>query len=304
MKNRLIGVCVVSWVTGSLLMALMMKNASAQTKDDEDINASQIHPRVAICRFDEAYSLPDEDEAPRLLPDVACAMPVSRLKQRILSREARVIDVRPGNDFDRFHIDGAMNVSVAELARKDYLKKAPVILVGDGRQDMRLYAGCGYLKGKGFENVFVMQGGMMSWISDRAPVVGQPVSMSSVRQLSASDLSRQVASEKSLYVFQVEEVRLGRHFTDSSRLNLIRNETLLSAVEHRIKRNGEPYLSVFLVGHDAADLHAKAEVIQKELGVPAFVYVDGVAVYEQVMAQQKAQAETRSRPPRVAQCPM
>lgn len=87
--------------------------------------------------------------------------------------DAVVIDVRGQADFNKGHIQGAINVPLSQLksGTKDLEKyyKSPIIMVC--ANGIQVSGGCDILKKAGAEQVFKLGGGMSSWTGENLPVV-------------------------------------------------------------------------------------------------------------------------------------
>ncbi len=83
------------------------------------------------------------------------------------------VDVRSPLDFTQGHIAGAHHLSL-KLILSDHLEKLkpyqtrPVVLVSQTSHQARKAARV--LLKKGFEQVYVLEGGMSGWLSERLPV--------------------------------------------------------------------------------------------------------------------------------------
>ncbi|HSR61963.1 MAG TPA: rhodanese-like domain-containing protein [Gammaproteobacteria bacterium] len=92
---------------------------------------------------------------------------------RLVNREnARMLDVRPLDDFNQGHIINALNLpaSETETASKkfDKYKQKPVIIYcNTGMESVRVAR---TLKNEGFENLYILKGGMQSWRNANLPV--------------------------------------------------------------------------------------------------------------------------------------
>lgn len=83
--------------------------------------------------------------------------------QLINSKNAQVVDVRPAEDFAKGSVLNAKNLPATALKdRATELKKdRPVILVGDANRGAG--AAAAQLRASGFEQVFVLSGGLAAW---------------------------------------------------------------------------------------------------------------------------------------------
>jgi rhodanese-related sulfurtransferase len=93
--------------------------------------------------------------------------------QLINQRHALILDLRRAQDFELGHLPEARHVPVDELEQKAAelarFKSRPVVLVatGNGPNHTALNA----LKKQGFEDVFLLKGGISAWIEAQLPVV-------------------------------------------------------------------------------------------------------------------------------------
>lgn len=91
---------------------------------------------------------------------------------RLLNQKhAVVIDLRRKQDFELGHLPGARHVPTDELAsRAEELarfKARPAILVATGQNGSKAVNA---LKAQGFEDVFVLKGGMSAWVEANLPI--------------------------------------------------------------------------------------------------------------------------------------
>ena len=97
---------------------------------------------------------------------------VDQLTRLVNQQNAQLIDVRPKEAFDQGHIVNAINMPLSDIsegkAKIDKLKKKPVVVYC--QIGKRAQADCQQLTQTGIENVFNLQGGINSWISDKLPL--------------------------------------------------------------------------------------------------------------------------------------
>jgi len=84
-----------------------------------------------------------------------------------------IIDVREANEFKKDHISAAIHISLSSIEKQlkkiEIYKKDDVIVVC--HTGTRSASACATLTKLGFENVFLMTGGMQSWEENKLPVV-------------------------------------------------------------------------------------------------------------------------------------
>ena len=86
-----------------------------------------------------------------------------------------IVDVREGAEFKKGHIADAIHIPVgsieSQIKKIELYKQDDVIVVC--HTGMRSATACSNLKKQGFENVFLMTGGMQSWEENKLPVVSK-----------------------------------------------------------------------------------------------------------------------------------
>lgn len=92
---------------------------------------------------------------------------------RLVNREnARLLDVRPADDFHQGHIINALNIPAGESKTGsktlDKYKQKPVIICcNTGMESVRVAR---TLKKDGFENLYILKGGLQAWRNANLPV--------------------------------------------------------------------------------------------------------------------------------------
>jgi len=98
----------------------------------------------------------------------------TQMVTNLVNREnAVVIDIRGQADFNKGHIQGAMNIPLTKIKETtsdlEKHKDSPIIMVC--ANGIQVAAACQILKKAGFEQVHKLAGGMASWVGDNLPVV-------------------------------------------------------------------------------------------------------------------------------------
>lgn len=91
--------------------------------------------------------------------------------QLINQDKAVVLDVRPADEFSKSHLPGAVNIPFAELPIKighltKYQSKSIILVCGTGMQSRKAR---GQLRKVGFNDVYVLNGGINEWQSQGLP---------------------------------------------------------------------------------------------------------------------------------------
>lgn len=123
-----------------------------------------------------------------------------RLLQTITDRQPVVlVDIRSEDDFLRCRIPGSINIPLAFIKTKAFLKKKALVLVSQGYDQRYMKAECRRLKQGGFEAAILL-GGIFAWRQAGGKLAGDltalesPVPMAPRRFLSQQHLAGQAGS--------------------------------------------------------------------------------------------------------------
>jgi len=83
-----------------------------------------------------------------------------------------LLDIRGGAAFDRQHIEGAINVPLEELSVKNFPQQKMLVLVDDAIGLKGALDAAVLLSQRGYKKVYILDGGLWKWNSERYPVVG------------------------------------------------------------------------------------------------------------------------------------
>ena len=97
---------------------------------------------------------------------------IDQLTRLVNQKNAQVVDIRPKESFEQGHIVNAINMPLDDInsgkTKIDKLKKKPVVVYC---QTGRVSAAASKkLTDVGIEQVFNLQGGINSWISEKLPL--------------------------------------------------------------------------------------------------------------------------------------
>ena len=86
-----------------------------------------------------------------------------------------IVDVRNKEAFSGYHIENAINLQVFEIKTKTFLRRKPLVLVGDPIGGSAIEREVRSLRDHGFTEVSVLRGGIPAWLSTAAePTSDQP----------------------------------------------------------------------------------------------------------------------------------
>lgn len=86
-----------------------------------------------------------------------------------------LVDVRNPSAFEQGHIEGAVNIPYEQLKLKNLPKNKTVVLVDDALGLRHARAAAEVLRNKGYEKVFIMEGGITAWEGEKLPASGARV---------------------------------------------------------------------------------------------------------------------------------
>lgn len=91
---------------------------------------------------------------------------------KVNEKNAQLVDVRTSDEFSKGTLAGAVNIPVADLISKvnSLDKNRPVILIcQNGRRAQQALKN---LKGKGFSELYTLEGGIVAWQQAKLPLSG------------------------------------------------------------------------------------------------------------------------------------
>lgn len=97
-----------------------------------------------------------------------------------------LVDVRNPAAFERGHIEGAVNISSEQLKVKNPPKGKSIILADDALGLRHARAAADLLVKKGYERIFIMDGGITAWEREKLPTSG--ARMETLRPIMWDDL--------------------------------------------------------------------------------------------------------------------
>lgn len=259
----------------------------------------------AACRADVNYlSAAEEQQIPTLAPDLSCAISVDTAAHWLENPRAHLIDMRKKDQFEAFHINGALNMGVTQLGTKAYLRESPLVLLGEGKGDRELYLTCAQLKQNGFKEVRVLQGGMTAWIAQGLPVLGQAPGLPQLMRLSPAELLQEGNFANNVFVIAGRLDAWKKLLPQEATLPLTPKPgpALAAVITQRQKSRQLPVASIIVVGTEWRKVQQLAESLLAQKQVPVLTFAGSPDEYQQAQAAQSAILATKSRPPRQPHC--
>jgi len=134
------------------------------------ISQQQLEPSYSVNVFPD---IPTPEEVEYLTPPRFRTIDAFETKQLIESNpNILILDVRPANEFDQGHIEGAINIPRQELQQRlgELNESMDIVVYSDRGLESTLASQL--LVNNGFTKIYNMQGGITSWVQDaKYPVV-------------------------------------------------------------------------------------------------------------------------------------
>jgi rhodanese-related sulfurtransferase len=236
-------------------------------------------------------------------PDLGCGMSGDAVQQLLRQDGSVAIDLRAAADFADYHIDGAVNASLADLLAKPYWRGKKVVLAGAGKGERELYAACARLKGAGYKHVAVLRGGITSWLASGKPVLGRTPSAQQLARLSAAELWQEGQFSGNLVVVDKEREALLGDMPYAVQVPELNAAAIRRVMEQRRQAfKGAPAATVVLVT-GAAMPDQQLQALQAALAPqPLLVYTDTREAFSRQLATQKAIWLARANGPKQPAC--
>lgn len=235
--------------------------------------------------------------------DLKCAITAQELVGSYGKSDTLVVDVRGKGEFVGYHIPNAMNLSLAELKTKDFLKNKAVTLVGNGKGEQELYAACADLRASGFGKVRVLRGGMMAWLAERQPVDGKAPEPVQLALLTPEELFQETSFDANVLLAAPNAGGMRSHVPMAVPISGDTAGAIKAVLERRKKEQKHmAYASVVLIAGERYDHARLAETLAALKPVPVLVYAESAAAYSQYLATQKAVWAAYERGPKQPGC--
>lgn len=233
-------------------------------------------------------------------PDGSCAMTLEQLSPLLGKPDTVLVDVRPKASFDSFHIDGALNMNAADIRTKAYLADKLVVMVGHGKADSELYEVCGALKAAGFKQVRVLKGGILDWMLEKRPLIGQTPHLEELARLTAAELFQEGKNTDNLLIGWANGRKLGDVLPFATNLT----DGDLAGVRNLLqkRRNKTSLQSVILVADERFGQSQLQELADAMKPVPLRVYAGTEAEYRQYLRMQNAMWAKQAKGPTKPVC--
>jgi rhodanese-related sulfurtransferase len=211
-----------------------------------------------------------------------------------------LIDLRSSTDYQVFHVRNAINFSLSNLLTKPYLRNKTLILMGSGKADAEVYLSCARLRQSGYKNVFVMQGGLISWLLAGNELQGKSVSMLDLTQLSTAEFWKEAQESGNLILLEKSREAFQGALPSSVKFILNNPDSLQSAMDKI--RKFQPLTGVILVASSKITESHLREILQAVHPLPLLFYTGSEEEYVAYAAQQEAIWSAHAQGPKRLRC--
>lgn len=97
------------------------------------------------------------------------------------------VDIRPQQQFEKYHITGSINLNPFELKGKNYLKAKQLVIIDSGYRFDQLENLVEDLKRKGFKSVKILDGGLTAWTRYGGRIDGDLIEAKKANHISAQE---------------------------------------------------------------------------------------------------------------------
>ncbi len=297
MKNFSTVLCLIAAIT-------LHTGAHAQLRSGTQIPPAlqDIKRNVGSCNKDES-SGPKNLTVPEIVVDLSCAISAKELQTMLGKPSTTLVDVRQALDFQSFHLDGALNLSSAELHSKPYWKKKNLVLLGNGKAERELYGECRYLKQLGYQQVKVLRGGMPIWLAQQLAVQGAAPAAAQLQRLSVEEFWSESRNIDNFILLAKEHAEIGKELPFHTVLPQVSAEAIKTVLEKRRKESKNAPLASVVMALNSGTTDAHIELMQRAiLPVPLLVYVESADKARSNLLTQKSVWSAQARGPKQIPC--
>lgn len=295
---------IASAVLVSALLLLPV-GSSAQMADGNALPQAlkNLKPATGKCLQDDVGSYSGSVVGGEVSPDLTCMASVTEVLGLIDKSGAVVADLRSPSEFGAFHIDGAINLTAAELHAKPYWREKLVVLVGNGKAEMELYRECSRLKQMGYRRLRVLQGGMPSWLGRELPISGRAPAAAQLVRLSATELWGESRNGLGLVLLDPAHAALQSDLPGSQVLRQMSASELRAAISRsKRKKSAPPLAALIAVAQPPLTDDQIREFQQSVAPLPLLVFAETRDAYTRAMVNQKAIWKAQARGPKRPGC--
>lgn len=240
---------------------------------------------------------------PAISPDFSCAISVEKFAPILGHINTIVADLRSGDEYQRFHLEGAMTLTSTELRTKPYWRNMTVVLVGNGKAENELYRECAVLKRSGYGKVHVLRGGMPQWLADGRSVMGSPLAATDSIRLSAAEFLVETRNPQNLIVLTREQQSMKGELPLARVLAETTADAMKATLAQRAKDSKRAAVMAVVVAAPSGLSDDQIRKLQQAvMPTPLLIYGDSREAFIKQVSAQKAMWSARTRGPRKPRC--
>jgi rhodanese-related sulfurtransferase len=150
-----------------------------------------------------------EDNLPQAKINSSNSISGSDLQKKIRAKEnLLIIDIRDENDFLSEHIQDSINIPFSQLSGYNLTDDGKIFILVDYADSTQSAQALQILKNKQMKNVFILSGGITTWMQNQGSVIsyGDPTSFTDqakVTYISSEDLKKMIAGSYSPFIIDI-----------------------------------------------------------------------------------------------------
>lgn len=288
-----------------LVTALWMCPLQAEVGSGDQIPPAlkDIPHASGVCRASDASASPPKSSGSMTRPyDASCVMELEDYLTTRPRTDFLIVDVRQRGEYEGSHIDGALNLDVAQLSTKRYWQDKNLVLVGSGRAEDETLMQCARLKENGFRRVRVLRGGMAYWLGRRQAILGRAPALDEVTRLSASELWAESLNVNNVVILSQNADSLRAALPFAVTVPVLSEKAISGLVRDVRKQTGRVAGNFILVMPQGASNEMMESLRIAASPNPVLFYEDTPGVFAREMAQHQEMWKAQARGPKQLRC--
>lgn len=222
-----------------------------------------------------------------------------KVMQTLISqRPLTLVDIRSKDDFGHCRIPGSINIPLAFIKNRSFLKNRSLVLLSRGYGQRFMEAECRRLRQRGFKAAILL-GGLCAWKQERGKLEGDLTAVNPVALITPRRFFQEKDASYWLMVnTSLEPVEdLPEPFASAIRIGpALAPEIDLQKLRQAVWDHGNDSLLTVLAASTVGKTDVRMEkVVTKALGVPVVFLQGGLQNYRRFLAQRNMAAQARRR---------
>jgi rhodanese-related sulfurtransferase len=236
-----------------------------------------------------------------------CLTPAKQAVALVAKGALLVVDTRTESEFERYRIPGSMNIPLAFVKTKQFLRGRAFVLTNEGQTSAELEETCEALREAGFKQAAVLRGGLSGWKKAKGVVEGDLLAQRELDRMQPMEYAQEGAYGDwlvaSVAALPGEEVT--KLFPKAIALTGAKDDagfaTDLKAATAKRTRKGVD-LKVLVVDDDGSRIERLESRLPPELAGQVFFLEGGIAGYRRFWSEQAAIWAALERGPKRPHC--